>query len=331
MRIALAALTFSLTPVCLPAQDEAPIHAEVGEVTDVALGVLSPGEERALTFLLSNSTGEDFQSGNISTTCGCTRPRADVVFIPAGGTEEFDITFRAPDEPMTRISMVWFSPVDAPGDRWGIRLTAEIRAGLMADPPEVRLGSVAVGGSEELTRTVTLTNHTGREIEITSASATPERFRIDPAPEVIPAGGSAAITVRFSPLLQAGPVIGELAVATNSPERPHLRIPLHAEVAGRITVEPDRVWFGFVRLGETRTVTLTLRGAESAFAVTEAALDAPGITATPATAEGGLARVRVDLDTGAAGVGIIDRDLILHTNDPIETVVRVDVLGMVSQ
>lgn len=305
--------------------------AEVGQVVDIQLGVMAPDERRDLAFTIWNHTDRAFQSGNISTTCGCTRTSADVIAIPAGGSEEFHVTFHAPAEPTVRISQVWFQSVDPDEPRWGIRLTAEVRTDLSVDPAEVNIGAISIASSGEQTRELRVSNNTDSEVTILGLEATPEAFRAVASPEFIAPHGTSTLVVTFTPPRETGQVMGQLTLRTSAENRPETHIPMRAQMTGRVEVEPDRAWFGFVPIGETRSVTLTLRGAEQAFAITGMDIDAPGLTAEAATAEGGIGHIVVHLDTEAAGAGIIDRTMIVHTNDPIEPLVRVNVLGMVSQ
>jgi hypothetical protein len=167
-------------------------------------------------------------------------------------------------------------------------------------------------------------------MRVVSLYATPECFEVETEPTVIGPNESLDIIVDFVEPEGVGIHSGTLTVETESPQLPGLVVGMTAEIEGRVTVQPPRVWLGAVTASESRTETIRVQSPlEEGFEVIGALSDHPAIATEIEQESGGIHAVRVHFSAASAETGVLNETLRIETNDPLQPEVEVEVLGIV--
>src|SRR5262249_39504918 len=128
---------------------------------------------------------------------------------------------------------------------------------LSANPTALSFGSVQVGGSKNLSETVTNSGGTAVNINQVTASS---GFTISglTAPLKLSAGQSVTFTLSFHPTT-AGAASGSLSL-TSDASNPNLSIALSGAGSspGQLSVNPTSLAFGTVTVGSNKTLTASL-------------------------------------------------------------------------
>lgn len=216
------------------------------------------------------------------------------------------------------------------------------------DPPAVHwrsLPSATGGASIVWIRSVKRQPFQIRSIRVTipeiEAAPDPDASREPGSTEGLPAGmrprphpvadGWQAIRVRVKKGLRAGPFNGIVRIGSSLSESP-LAFGVWGLIAGNIQVEPTAPTFGRVRLGKRCTASLRLTSSlGTAFEVTEASVDRAKIMDVSIEREAaGVYRVNLVLKKGWEAPSVTTR-LTVKTNDPIEPIKKIEVVGFVSR
>ncbi len=129
--------------------------------------------------------------------------------------------------------------------------------GLAVEPESANFGDVPVGGAARVD--LELSNPGIDRIQILDVQV-PEallgEFRVDAVPAALLPGKTVMVAVVFSPMIE-GARAADLVFVTDP--GPSLRVPVtgHAVRSG-LSIQPERLDFGAVPLGETQTATITL-------------------------------------------------------------------------
>jgi len=126
--------------------------------------------------------------------------------------------------------------------------------GYLKAPASMNLGSVAVGGSQ--TQTLTISNTGGSNLTISAANVTGSGFTISglSLPYSLAAGTSTNLAVTFAPT-SSGTSAANLAIASNASD-PAVAVSLSGTAtttSGTLSITPGSMSFGTVTVGTTQT------------------------------------------------------------------------------
>lgn len=208
----------------------------------------------------------------------------------------------------------------SPACRCGEEGLVEGRPRLVLDAAPLEFGTVPEG-RPEVARLV-LRNDGGAPLHAAAAfaaGASPD-FSLPSAEAVVPAGGEAALEVRFLPA-GAGEDAAVLVLTTDDPDAPEVRVDVHGgPIAPRLRLDPEPVDFAPFADGAARTVAL-LNDGLARLTVTDLAVDPAanpafslGPTALPQTIAPGEA-VEVTV-TYARSLDADEGRLVVHSDDP---------------
>lgn len=146
--------------------------------------------------------------------------------------------------------------------------TAELT--MTIDPDDIDFGDVPVGSSKDAT--VTITNNGNESLNITAFTCDDSHFTLETALENIPAGGSKAFTLRFTPDA-AGAVNGTFSVTSNAAGSPHsIAVRGTGTADAGMTFSTLQMAFGDVKVGEHKDLVLTVsNGGNATLSVTSVA------------------------------------------------------------
>lgn len=307
-----------------------PLEVDIGQPAEFDLGPMAPGEARDLTIILHNRSEAEYRIEDFWTTCGCTHAQTPFETLAPGASAELPITFRAP-EAGTRTSQIILRPGVGGAMQWAITLRAEVSGELQVQPRRLDFG-VVTGDTDsgEIRRRVALVNRGRRAVALLAVSATPEAFSVAAWPRALERGGSGFIDVALDPAQVGDFLDGTLIITVDNPLDPEIHIPLSAMAEGAVRVVPERLWFGPVLLGESRTMTAEIQvPGQETLEITEVESTLPWVSAAVTATRPGALTVTVSLDGARAERGVFETALRLKTTNPDVAEIAIAVGGIV--
>lgn len=300
---------------------------------DYDFGKMFHQDKYVHSFVVHNAGTEDLVIKDVSPSCGCTAAKFDHV-IPPGGDGQIELAIdgnKVAGEFNKSASVISNDPV-----RPHIRLTL---AG--HEIPYVDV---------EPTGTVTLHGRLGEPVEqdLTISSNEPNLdFKVlgvtsnidDKMTYVLENGANPheyTLKLYRNPKLPSLSTYGELFIRSNSTGAPVTRVQVHVQTRGSIDLSPTVLNYGDLKFAEgavapkptTKTVTVSRTGGQ--LEITEVSVSNPNYRAVvdPVT-PGQQYRVHVTFSPPARTPGKQTEagELVIHTNDPQEPTVRVQLIA----
>lgn len=290
------------------------------------LGTLIPGQRSARVLSLRNA-GTDTLEIRLVRTSSSRRLTAHLSErrLPARGVGELRIEFSSnvwergpfaehvvlysndPNEPLVKMKVqgILRAPVG-----WNPRFVEfSVRRDEIASLPTIRI--------------VSQDNHPIGPLRVTSSVP-----YLSAEAEADAAGGY-TVTLSLDPSAPLGEILGWLGIETNHPLMPALQVPVRAQVVGDLVTQPFRFDFGIVEEGQPATARVTLMnlgGLEVRVVKVEPHL--PTVAKASLNKKGQHHQITVRIDS-PPGLQNLAGHLDVHTDHPIEHVVRVPVVGWV--
>jgi len=255
--------------------------------TGVAQGALSPnpsslafgnvqvGKNSSLSETLTNTGGSSVTISAASvnnsayTLIGLTLP----LTLNAGQSTSFTVKFAPSAAGAANANLTITS--NAPGSPLTIPLTGTgVTPGTLSpNPSSLAFGNVQVGGTANLSET--LTNTGGSSVTISQANVTGAAFSISglTLPTTLNPNQSVTFTATFKPTA-AGSASGTLSVVSDASNSP-LSIPLSGTgtASGQLVVSPSTLAFGTVTVGSSSPLNGSLTASGASVTVTSASID----------------------------------------------------------
>ena len=229
--------------------------------TSLAFGSVQVSSSKTLSETVTNTGGTSVTvsqvnvSGSGFSVSGISAP----VILAAGQSASFNVLFTPTSAGAVSGNVAITSNASNPTLNVPLTGTGAAAAGaLVANPTSLAFGSVAVGGTQSLSETVT--NSGGTSVTISQVTIGGLRFTLSgiSAPVTLTAGQSATFSVSFAPTA-AGAVSGNVAI-TSTASNPNLNIPLSGTgvAAGALGSNPTSLSFGNVQIAHTNTLSETV-------------------------------------------------------------------------
>ena len=267
--IALAGATTSCSPpadspgdtlVVTPAATRA---APTGVVLTHDFGVLKPGSEVRHEFTLRNDTAADWTFDQFRTTCGCTVAAISDGHIPAGGATTITVHYKCPstvgddrrgvgvilkESAAPPVNLVIACKVREPVSLFPILLRVE------AAPDKPAKAEIEVCSYvPELTAAPALAAGAAWV-----AVGVPEPLAIPPDEPTMARRWRVPLTLAAD-TLGPGDYRCELAIPPAAKHGAGVRVPVELKVTAPVAVTPGQLFFGTLKVGEGKSVTVSVR------------------------------------------------------------------------
>lgn len=233
--------------------------------TKIDFGVVARGSDAVYRLKLKNIYQEDVHISNVRTTCGCSAASPSKTTLKS--LEEAYVQVTMDTRKFTRrkdsnVIVTFDAPYPA---EIRIPITAYIRTDVVLEPGGAVFGAVQQG--EPNTRKISL-SYAGRpDWKIESVEVGNPHLAVK-AVETARGGGRVSYDILFA-ISEKAPVGGireQINLVTDDARSPRVPILVEATVEADITVTPPIVSLGQLRPGETKRVSVVLRG-RKAFAI----------------------------------------------------------------
>ena len=243
--------------------------------TSLAFGSVPVGSSTSLSETLTNTGGSSLTisaasaSGAGFSLSGLSLP----LTLNAGWSTSFTVLFSPTASGAASGTLSVTSNGSNPNLSIPLSGTGVASGALAANPTTLAFGSVQVGGSSNLSET--LTNTGGSTITISQANLTGAIFSISglSLPLSLTANQSVTFTATFTPT-GAGATSGSLSVVSNAPNSP-LNIALSGTgtATGQLAVSPTSLSFGNVVVGSSSSLSGSLNASGASVTITAAGLN----------------------------------------------------------
>ena len=232
----------------------------VGQQSTVTVTISNAGGTKALTYSLATTGG---QSGQFTLGNGCV---TNCTIAVGGPDATVDVTYTppAPGASATTLRITNNSPGDSPFD---IPLSGTGIAPKISAPANVAFGSVEVNAT--VSKSLTIQNTGTADLHITTAnlSAAAADFAVTTGvtgAQTVAPNGSATWTIACTPTA-FGARPGNFQIASDAFNTPNATVNLGCTgLQGVLALDSTTMAFGGVRLGDTATLSATLRNTGNA-------------------------------------------------------------------
>lgn len=310
------------------------------------VGIVSKGERIDWSFQIKNTGNEDLQITKVQPTCGCTVADYDKVIKP-GGIGKINAHVETKDlgsGPVSKAIMIESNDPNAPSAQ--LTITGMIKTFVEAFPAgyvrflqlqgDVNSQSIVIYSQESEPFEVT-----GVEVPADYADFVKASFaKIDKEDERVKAGAAGQNQYRIDVTAggteaKIGPLIGKIAVKTNSKHQPEYLLTLSGLIRPRYQVDPVVLNFGEVAPEDpSATRILSVRSndrqALDAFQIVKVETSNPKLFTAEAvpTQQPGVVDVKVMIAKGAKPAAV-DGTVTITTSDKLNPVTKIPVKGEV--
>jgi hypothetical protein len=199
------------------------------------LGVLAPGDQQTLVFMIRNGSDHPVRVKHVQPSCGCSPASIESDIIPPGAQIPLMVAYTA--SALGEASYAVTVSTDA-GD---LRVTFTVRvvSPIECDPPRLNFGTVAAGSTVK--RTVKLSSTDGSTFDIVRIDSTSPRItcrRHDESSN----RPSYLLDLSVGSSSDSGLNAGEVTILTNHPRLTVVRLPVEWYISSPKNLSPDSLF-----------------------------------------------------------------------------------------
>ena len=195
---------------------------------------------------------------DIGTTCGCIKTQMPSRRIEPGETADFIIHLDATRKTGRVEKSAWFTTNDPAQRRVTIEVKGTIRPSWWTSITTLNFGNVPLGS--EIKRSFFVYTEPGRKIQLLRIESDQASIVAKKIPFSDTNGASGwKIEVALDGSLKSGTFKANITIHTNFENNRMQSVPIIGTVVGSIAVEPTRIAFGLIKVGQVAKRTLTLR------------------------------------------------------------------------
>jgi hypothetical protein len=305
-------------------------HHGFGKIVDT--------EDAVHTFKFTNKGNKTLVIADMHATCGCTLPNLEKKEYEPGESGEIKVTYNPRNKHGVQNQTITITTNDPANPRSMLTIQADVQPMVSVEPTIAQSGVVRKAEERKITVTVTLRDPEAQVTDVTSSE--PEKVPIKIVKsEKIELDGKPANRVTIEALITNTHPVGDIrasgTIRTTDKNKPVVSFQVVGNVQGDIYMQPARVSFGSVRPGDPikATTKLTHRDGKP-FKITSISADTPSgqpLNVTFAANDPANPTEYVVEVTGTAmqRTGVVRGDLMITTDVPMETQVRLPFFGTI--
>jgi hypothetical protein len=231
-----------------------------GGTTTHDFGSVPHGAQLFYRFKMTNLYAVPLDIVSTRTSCGCVTVTPSVKTLPPRGTASVDVTMDARRFTGPKSVSVYVTVGPEYTSTATLQVTANSRADVVFNPGQVSFGVVPRGQQPVQTIDVEYAGKLDyRVTEVVKGTTDPVDAALE---ELYRRPGQVGYRVKVTLKADAppGPLKYELLLKTNDPASPVVPVLVEANVQAVLTVAPGKVDFGSIKVGETVTRRIQVRG-----------------------------------------------------------------------
>lgn len=303
-----------------------------------AFGKIVDTEDAVHTFKFTNKGNKTLVIADMHATCGCTLPNLEKKEYAPGESGEIKVTYNPRNKHGVQNQTITITTNDPANPRSMLTIQADVQPMVSVEPTIAQSGVVRKGEERKVTITVTLRDPEAQVTDVTSSE--PEKVPIKIVKsEKIELDGKPANRATIEAVISNTHPVGDIrasgTIRTTDKNKPVVSFQVVGNVQGDIYMQPARVSFGSVRPGDAikATTKLTHRDGKP-FKITAISADTPSgqpLNVTFAANDNANPTEYVVEVTGTAmqRTGVVRGDLLITTDVPMETQVRLPFFGTI--
>ncbi len=210
-------------------------------------GRVLPGSESETSFTIRNGGGLPLHLGEITKSCGCTRPRLDRDTLAPGGSTTLAVGFLAPVNLGAARNFVKIKTDDPERPELVLDLFAESWLGVTTIPQAIDAGSLQPGAV--VRRDIQLRSPDGKPFRIGRASADIAELSVEAEDAADPLAVHRAVAV-YRAGDRLGHVGGSIRFATDRADAPWVDVVFSGRVTGPVTASPSSLEITRAEIGQ---------------------------------------------------------------------------------
>jgi len=224
-------------------------------------GSVPHGQVMTHTFRIKNTTGNPVTISGIRVSCGCVTATAATGSLAPG--QETTLTARMDTSRFFNVRTVTiFVTFGQPNfDEVRLWVQANSRSDFAVVPEQLAIGSVKRGGTASATGNITFYGNPGAKITEVKG----ESNYVQPSLQEVKGQDGVAsfqLTAKLREDTPVGKWYTDVWVKTNVPSMPQLRVPLTVEVESALSVSPEAVSLGSIKVGAEVEKRVIVRAAK---------------------------------------------------------------------
>lgn len=260
-RLAITCLGLLLLGFAHPAAMAQTWARKMFPVVEHDFGVVARGSEQHFTFQFKNLYKEDVVIRSVRSSCGCTTPSFQR--MPVKSLETGTIVAHYNTRTMTgargaTLTISFEKPFPAEVQ---LSVAGFIRPDVFFQPARVEFGEVKSGQASE--RIMTVSHQGSPNWQIVDVRCVHDYFEVMlPSRQVDQGRVSYRMQVRLTESAPVGYLNDQLVLVTNDQEHKEIRLAVDGKVVSPLSVSPSTLLLGTVKVGDTVSRKIVIRGAE---------------------------------------------------------------------
>ncbi len=290
-------------------------------------GFVYQGEKVEHIFKFKNIGDTGLTIDKVRASCGCTAAVISDTYIPPSGEGEIKATFNTAGYIGRQSQSIYVQTNDPLNPTIVLQVKGEVKIEIKVSPHSIQFGDIpphtsAVSRIEIIQK--------GEQALIIDKIKTHSNYiKIDKVEKRIHQGKNIySLDVSLTPKTPAGRFFDRLEVYTNLERKPLILIGAQGRILGDIMLSPERIIFKTVP-GEKKVSSVTISSEDDDFEIrkVESTIKYLSVELIPIET---FKKYRIDLNIDTKiPVGLIDGEIIVYTNRPRETELRIPVLGQI--
>jgi hypothetical protein len=280
MRIALLTLfVLLLGATAAPADGWAEKMFEDGKKTSHDFGNVPRGAQLFHRFTITNIYAVPMEITGIVPSCGCTEAKPSKRVLAPRESATIDVTMDARRFTGAKTVTIKVSVGPEFVSTAELTITAQSRADLVFNPGELSFGSVTRGQSAEQVVDVDYAGTMDWQITEAVAKDLPMDIKLEKKQNKAGQVGYKVIaTLKADKDTPIGPLKGQVLLKTNDPSSPLVPIVVDATIQAPVVVTPSDLNVGAVKVGDTLTRRVVVRGVKPFKVIGVDGLNGTGLT-----------------------------------------------------
>lgn len=277
--------------------------------TSKDFGSVPHGSVQIHRFVLTNTTGATLRVANFYSSCKCATPSVPVKTADPGQSLTVDVEYNTRTFTGPR-SMTITVNFDQPSyETVQLRVSGYSRQDVVYNPSQLSFGVVSKGATPENQIKIEYAGPLDWKIEEIANKDGLEVSFDQLYREARKAGYT--VKVKLPDTLEDGPIFRFVQLKTNDPQMPILTVPVTGQVEAMLAATPDHLTLGEVKMGETLTKRIILKG-KSPFSLEKVTGEVDGVLVK--STEGLRTAHVVEIEYSPTKTGKVEQEILFTTS-----------------
>ncbi len=293
-------------------------------------GIAGPGQEVIHTFNFTNTGTAHLQINRVSTSCGCTAALVTEKVVSPGEIGSILVTLKTKRYKGKKEETITIYSNDPNNPESVLTIRGIIKTEFAVVPQGLHFGEVKKG--DTATSMVQLLQLSSNPLILDKIEANDEYLTTQTSKITEENKKGFNIDITIKPVVPVGEFSEVITLHTNLSKKPRIDIPIWANIAGRIQVQPKAFSFGTVEKGGKILHAITVSSSDGTdFNVLKVVCDLPFINIRTSDDEkDNLVRISGTIDD-LSPAGRCSGRIDIYTDDTDQNVIHIPIYGVIQK